>query len=150
MCPPYALLILTPDSSLAQRLFDVLARGGAAPRSMQVLTPGELQSGPVGPFDVALVHDGGPDSDAFVAMGLVRRTFKDIPMIVVADTRDDTRMVDLLHAGVADVVWLHNLDAWRRRSSASCVTSKGRARATAPRPRCVGWPPSSRAPSRPS
>jgi PAS domain S-box-containing protein len=109
MCPPYALLILTPDSSLAQRLFDVLARGGAAPRSMQVLTPGELQSGPVGPFDVALVHDGGPDSDAFVAMGLVRRTFKDIPMIVVADTRDDTRMVDLLHAGVADVVWLHNL-----------------------------------------
>ncbi len=108
MCPPYALLVLTPDAELARRLYGVLARSGAAPSSMRLRTADELRAGPPETYDIALLHDGGVGADAFELLALLRSKNKDVPAIVVADSRDDTRMVDLLHAGVADVVWLHN------------------------------------------
>ena len=101
---PLRVLLIEDSEADAELLLHELRRGGFDPASERADTPDALQASLVKPWDVILANYHLPAFDAIDALGILKRSGRDLPLIIVSGPIGEEAAVAALHAGARDYV----------------------------------------------
>lgn len=107
--PLHVLLAGNPDDD-AFLVSDALVRHGYSVESTHVTTAGAFRSAlDTGHFEIILCDYAMPGFDAIAALGILRESGRDIPLIVVSGSAGEDVAVDAMQRGAADYILKDNL-----------------------------------------
>ena len=110
--PPQPLRVLVVEDSAddAELVLFELRRGGYAPSAERVDTAAAFRAAlAAGAWDVILCDNSMPALDVLGALGLLRESGLDVPLVIVSGTIGEERAVELMRAGATDFVMKGNL-----------------------------------------
>ncbi|MDX1756478.1 MAG: EAL domain-containing protein [Marinobacter sp.] len=105
------VLILDPSQNDAETLVSLLRNSGRATRAHRITSEEDLEETlKSGTWDLLLARDIEQEFTPDAALAMIRRLDKDLPFILLTDSFDRDRTVDIIRAGAQDTVQAEHTD----------------------------------------